>query len=62
MRLLVSRALAPAELTIANWKGFVAARQSWHRLSELLARLPQTERPHALPAPSETISVEGAIH
>ncbi|QDI81339.1 type I secretion system permease/ATPase [Methylorubrum populi] len=58
--ILVSRALAPAELTIANWKGFVAARQSWHRLSELLARMPQGERPHALPAPSETITVEAA--
>lgn len=58
--ILVSRALAPAELTIANWKGFVAARQSWHRLSELLARMPQDERPHALPAPVETITVEGA--
>jgi len=58
--ILVSRALAPAELTIANWKGFVAARQSWHRLSELLARMPQGERPHALPAPAETITVEAA--
>jgi ATP-binding cassette subfamily C protein len=58
--ILVSRALAPAELTIANWKGFVAAHQSWHRLSELLARMPQGERPHALPAPSETITVEAA--
>ena len=58
--ILVSRALAPAELTIANWKGFVAARQSWHRLSELLARLPQGEQPHALPAPAETITVEAA--
>ena len=58
--ILVSRALAPAELTIANWKGFVAARQSWHRLSELLARMPQGERQHALPAPSETITVEAA--
>ena len=58
--ILVSRALAPAELTIANWKGFVAARQSWHRLSELLARMPQGERPHSLPAPAETITVEAA--
>ncbi|MEH3118187.1 MAG: type I secretion system permease/ATPase [Methylorubrum populi] len=58
--ILVSRALAPAELTIANWKGFVAARQSWHRLSELLARMPQGAQPHALPAPAETITVEAA--
>ena len=38
--ILTARALAPVELAIANWKGFVAARQSWARLKELLARLP----------------------
>ena len=30
--ILASRALAPVELAIANWKGFVAARQGWRRL------------------------------
>ena len=34
--ILMSRALAPVELAIANWKGFVAARQARQRLSELL--------------------------
>ena len=38
--ILVSRALAPVELAIANWKGFVAARQARRRLSEMLAKLP----------------------
>ena len=38
--ILTSRALAPVELAIANWRGFVAARQSWKRLAELLAGLP----------------------
>ena len=27
--ILVSQALAPVELAIANWKGFVGARQGW---------------------------------
>ncbi|CAO4166706.1 type I secretion system permease/ATPase [Methylorubrum populi] len=57
--ILVSRALAPAELAIANWKGFVAARQSWRRLSELFARMPVGHQPQVLPAPAETITVEG---
>src|SRR5678815_3601173 len=35
--ILVARALAPVELAIANWRGFVAARQSWKRLSDVLA-------------------------
>ncbi|MCJ2128711.1 type I secretion system permease/ATPase [Methylobacterium sp. E-045] len=56
--ILVARALAPAELAIANWKGFVQARQSWGRLSELFARLPAVEQPHALPAPSQNLVAE----
>ena len=28
--ILAARALAPVDLAIANWKGFVAARQGWH--------------------------------
>ena len=57
--ILVSRALAPAELAIANWKGFVQARQSWARLSDLLARIPAAQAAHPLPAPSRTLAVEG---
>lgn len=57
--ILVSRALAPAELAIANWKGFVAARQSWRRLSELFAKLPETDRKLPLPEPRQSLAVEG---
>jgi len=57
--ILVSRALAPAELAIAHWKGFAAARQSWRRLSDLFTRLPEAPRPHALPAPMRSLAVEG---
>ena len=34
--ILSARALAPVDLAIAHWKSFVAARQSWHRLTRLL--------------------------
>ena len=34
--ILTSRALAPVELAIGNWKGFVGARQGWRRLKTLL--------------------------
>ena len=34
--ILSARALAPVDLAIAHWKGFVAARQSWQRLNALL--------------------------
>ncbi|KQO64361.1 type I secretion system permease/ATPase [Methylobacterium sp. Leaf88] len=56
--ILVARALAPAELAIANWKSFVQARQSWARLSELFARMPAGAQPHALPVPSRALQVE----
>ncbi|TXM66231.1 type I secretion system permease/ATPase [Methylobacterium sp. WL12] len=57
--ILVARALAPAELAIANWRGFVAARQSWARLSETLERLPAPTPPLVLPAPCASLVVEG---
>jgi ATP-binding cassette subfamily C protein len=56
--ILVSRALAPVELSIAHWKGFLAARQSWQRLSDLLARLAVNEALLTLPSPSKNLSVE----
>jgi PrtD family type I secretion system ABC transporter len=56
--ILLSRALAPVELAIANWKGFVAARQAYRRFSEMLALLPQ-DAPHLpLPKPEVSLSVE----
>lgn len=56
--ILSARALAPVELVIAQWRTFVAARQSWHRLNNLLARLPVEEQPMALPKPKNVLSVE----
>ncbi|MCJ2144261.1 type I secretion system permease/ATPase [Methylobacterium sp. E-066] len=56
--ILVARALAPAELAIANWRSFVGARQSWARLSLALDRMPTISEPLALPAPRASLSVE----
>ncbi|WP_262297611.1 type I secretion system permease/ATPase [Microvirga sesbaniae] len=58
--ILVSRALAPVELAIANWKGFVSARQGWSRLQAALADDRPQARPLALPAPGASLSVENA--
>ncbi|WP_280137421.1 type I secretion system permease/ATPase [Methylobacterium sp. Leaf87] len=57
--ILVARALAPAELAIASWKGFVQARQSWARLSELFDRMPTVTQLHGLPAPARSLRAEG---
>jgi ATP-binding cassette subfamily C protein len=56
--ILTARALAPIDLAIAHWKGFVAARQSWARLTRLLAAYPVQEPPMALPRPNTSLSVE----
>ena len=54
--IIVSRALAPVELSIANWRNFIAARQSWARLSKALNRS-NRPAPMALPRPVSTLSV-----
>jgi len=56
--MLVARALAPVEIAIANAKPFVAARQSWRRLRDLLASFPLVAQPVALPRPSQSLSVQ----
>jgi PrtD family type I secretion system ABC transporter len=56
--ILSARALAPADIAIANWKGFGAARQGWQRLTGLLKFLPADAAMLQLPAPSVSLSVE----
>jgi PrtD family type I secretion system ABC transporter len=57
--ILTSRALAPVDLAIAHWRGFVAARHSWARLSQFVEQLAaDPEDLMALPAPCKSISVE----
>jgi ATP-binding cassette, subfamily C, type I secretion system permease/ATPase len=56
--ILSARALAPVDLAIANWKGFIAARQSWQRLNKLLTVLPARTTPMSLQAPVHRLTVE----
>jgi ATP-binding cassette subfamily C protein len=56
--ILVSRALAPVELAIGQWKGFAAARSSWSRLVQLSQLMPGSEREVCLPAPAGALKVE----
>lgn len=53
-----SRAYAPIEIAIANWKGFVAARQSAERLSTVLDGHGPNQVPLQLPPPVSSLSVE----
>lgn len=56
--IMMSRALAPIELAIAHWRGFVTARQAWARLAQLLVLLPETTTSVSLPTPKSALSVE----
>jgi PrtD family type I secretion system ABC transporter len=56
--IVLSRALAPIEVAIANWKGFVGMRQSIARLDQLLMAIPDTEITTALPRPAQTLAVK----
>jgi PrtD family type I secretion system ABC transporter len=58
--ILGARALAPVDLAIANWRGFIGARQSWHRLSRLLGHLPPRTEPMPLQPPAKSLVVQNA--
>jgi ATP-binding cassette, subfamily C, type I secretion system permease/ATPase len=56
--IMMGRALAPIETAIANWRAFVAARQSIGRLSEALARTAPKRDATTLPSPTRSLDVE----
>ena len=56
--ILCSRALAPVDLAIANWKGFASARQGWQRLKKILAAIPEQAERTPLPAPRRDVMVQ----
>jgi ATP-binding cassette subfamily C protein len=59
--ILTGRALAPVDLSIANWKNFVGARQSWRRLEQLLTNFPPQPKKLQLPAPTQAVTVEALM-
>ena len=53
-----ARALAPIDLAISKWKGFVAARRSYTRLGETLTAIDENNDFVELPAPEESLAIE----
>lgn len=53
-----SRALAPVDMAIGNWKSFVAARMAYYRLRETVIALAATDQPMKLPAPRQSLTVD----
>jgi len=57
--IIMSRALAPVEMTIQHWRGFVQARAAYARLAAFLElEKDKTEATTRLPAPNGALSVE----
>lgn len=53
-----SRALAPIDMAIGNWKGIVGARQALRRLRETMIALGAASKPMNLGVPSKSLKVE----
>jgi ATP-binding cassette subfamily C protein len=54
---MMGRALAPIETVIANWRGFISARDGLRRLSDVLAHLVEPETETELPAAMRSLEV-----
>lgn len=57
--ILMGRALAPIEMAVGQWAVAQKANEAWHRLSELLSRIPAQQPRTALPRPKSLVEVEG---
>ena len=55
--IIMSRAVAPVELVVGHWPGFLAARQSLKRLRLVLDSEPATTKRTELPPPSKSLDV-----
>ncbi|KPG94798.1 peptidase [Pseudomonas sp. RIT-PI-q] len=58
---LLGRALAPIDLIIGSWKGFIAARSQYSRLNDILNKQQAQPERMSLPAPQGYVQVENLI-
>lgn len=56
--ILTSRALAPVELAIMNWRSFTEARFAWRRLKRVLKQTSARQHTLSLPKPHRDLVVE----
>ena len=59
--ILLGRALAPIDMMIGSWKGFIGARTQYHRLNEMLHQIPADTENMLLPAPEGCFQFESAV-
>lgn len=59
--ILLGRALAPIDMMIGNWKGFINARGQYTRLNEILQKIPSEPTKMSLPPPQGSFQLESAV-
>ena len=60
--ILMSRALAPIEIAVANWRGFISAREGYARLQQSLTLLGPAQRERlSLPAPVRILAAQDLV-
>jgi ATP-binding cassette subfamily C protein EexD len=59
--ILMGRALAPIDLIIGTWKGFISARGQYQRLNDILRQIPDDKEHMLLPDPQGRIQLENAV-
>ena len=59
--ILLGRALAPLDQMIGGWRGFLGAREAYHRLNTLLHTIPKGETRMALPPLRGQIKLEDLV-
>ncbi len=59
--ILLGRALAPIDMMIGTWKGFIGARAQYHRLNEMLDQIPVDPEKMSLPPPEGCFQFESAV-
>lgn len=59
--IIMGRALAPVEMAVANWKGFVAARTAYERIVALFRAVPEDGPRMPLPTPEGNLSVDQIV-
>lgn len=60
--ILLARTLAPVEQAIGSWRAFVAARESWHKIRNLLTAPVPTVTDMAMPKPAGRLTLSDVTH
>ena len=59
--IIMSRALAPVEMAVAQWKNFVGVRDAFSRVEELVSEAPEAPDVMDLPTPTGVINLEAVF-